>query len=160
MLLCYALATSCVDILTCTYMRCEMHCAVLFQRSAGVAGALLHIKQGNTRIQRGRAGGRGMPTRGEARGNPPFQARDSTTAVIMFPAVSLCRCRFPMCTRSYKRVPPEILSSDSSHHDRLSCSLLLSVLNRSGCAPAFSHNKSCSGEKTIFYFQCEIDCYP
>lgn len=144
MLLCFALATSCVEILTC--MWCEMHCAELFQRSAGVAGALLHIKQGNTRIQRerGRAGGRGMPARGEARGNPPFQARDSTTAVIMFLAVSLCRCRFPTCTRSYKRVPPEILSSDSSHHDALSCSLLLSVLNRSGCALAFRH-KSCSG---------------
>jgi len=70
-----------------------MHCAELFQRSAGVAGALLHIKQGNTRIQREREGGKARDAcerRGEARGNPPFQARDSTTAVIMFPAVSLC----------------------------------------------------------------------
>lgn len=151
-------------------MRCEMHSAELFQRSAGVAGALLHVKQGNTRIQseRGRAGDAGE-RRGEARGNPLFQARDSTTAVISVScSLSLCRCRFPIRARSYKRVPPEILSSDSSHHDTLSCSLLLPVLNRSGCVLTLSqvmqrNRTECRILETrfsylnYFYFQCEID---
>lgn len=61
-----------------------------------------------------------MPARGEVRGSPPYQARDSTTAVISVScslSLSVCVCAPLQISRvhAHKRVPPEILSSDSGH---------------------------------------------